>query len=372
MKRLCISIIAALVISSAAAVPLRAEQNKVLVFDFENNGDVSSSWIGPCMSNFAIESVRSAPGMKALSRNELKRHLAMIGINGPSRVPFELKATTLTNAAGDTLIEGSFTLTNGIFNFKGSVVKPDSDFARDISFKIDNFTIEKAEAELIRKINSVLKKRFRSDSAFLWGTISKPAYTAYWQAVWLYDSSNPDGAQGYLANSMKADLKFVPPRLLSATINIEKTRYSDAIDQLEKCLKMSPGNAEAGYLLGLTYLNLQRNSEAKTYLKSAVSRDPSNPEYHWQLGVVYRKTFQPDKALEELNTAVNLSPAMAVAWYELASIYALAGKKDKAMDCLEKVLRYARKAYFNKVINDADFNSLRNEKRYKEIIRNAQ
>lgn len=348
------------------------QQVKIAVFDFENTGGPDASWLGPCLSNYVIGAINTAPGARAYSRGEVRRQLELIESPIPARVAFERKDAALGALGGDTFIEGAFSVNKNKFNFRGSLITPAKNVVKDISFSVPDFSLEKVQAQLASRTGAALGKKLKPNQRAIWNTSNKTAYTQYWQAVRLFETSKPDQALGALEKSAAADKTFVEPRILAARINMEKTLFSAAVEQLEKCLQIAPKNPEISYQLGLAYFLLHKNSEAKTYLKAAAAISPQNAEYRWQLGALYKNTFQLDKAVEELTKAVKLAPGMAQAWYDLASIYALAGSRDNAMDCIEKALKYARSAFISKVRNDSDFDTLRGEKRFKEIMRHYQ
>lgn len=348
------------------------QQIKIAVFDFENTGGADASWIGPCLSNYVIGAINGAPGVRVYSRGEVRRQLELIESPIPARVAFEIKDAALAALGGDTFIEGAFSLNNKKFNFRGSLISPAKNLVKDISFAVADFSLEKAQAQLASRIGAALGKKLKPSQRSIWNTSNKTAYTQYWQAVRLFETSKPDQALGALEKSAAADKTFVEPRILTARINMEKTLLSAAVEQLEKCLQIAPKNPEVSYQLGIAYFLLHRNGEAKTYLKAAAAISPQNAEYRWQLGALYKNTYQFDKAVEELSKAVKLAPGMSQAWYDLASIYAVAGSRENAMDCIENALKYARTAFISKVRNDSDFDTLRGEKRFKEILRHYQ
>jgi tetratricopeptide (TPR) repeat protein len=145
-----------------------------------------------------------------------------------------------------------------------------------------------------------------------------------------------------------------------------------AVQQLERCLAASPSNPELNFSLGTAYSRVRNQTAAGSYLRAAAKLDPDNAEYRRVLGVFYRNSNLLDKALEELDFALKLDPFYAPAWYDLASIYATVKNRDRALACLDQAVLTGGAAYVRAVKSDQDFDWLKRDARYLEIIRKTQ
>ena len=109
---------------------------------------------------------------------------------------------------------------------------------------------------------------------------------------------------------------------------------------------------------------------------SAAGEQPS-PQEKAQFGQYMKqgqqalKAKQYVKAVEYYTKAVKLFPKQAGAWYNMACAYALSGHKDKALEALSKAVEngFADPEHMKK---DKDLDSLRNDPRFKKILKRAQ
>ena len=73
-------------------------------------------------------------------------------------------------------------------------------------------------------------------------------------------------------------------------------KYRQAIEELQKKIKMSQGSARVYYLLGQGYLQLKEYDESKKYFEKALEIRPNYPDAHYGISKVYMRSKQPDKA----------------------------------------------------------------------------
>jgi tetratricopeptide (TPR) repeat protein len=62
-----------------------------------------------------------------------------------------------------------------------------------------------------------------------------------------------------------------------------------------------------------------------------------------------------------------MDPNFATSYYNVSCVYAIKKEKDKALEYLKKAISLDQK-YREKAKNDNDFNYLRNEKEFVEIV----
>jgi tetratricopeptide (TPR) repeat protein len=142
-----------------------------------------------------------------------------------------------------------------------------------------------------------------------------------------------------------------------------------AIASYEQAVKIKPDYYRAWNNRGDLLLDFKRYQDAiENYNKSIAI----NPEYHfsWKnLGVALMRVTQYEKAIESFNQAINLKANYASAFYDQARCYALWGKIDDAIDSLQKAIELYTD-YREDAKTDQDFNSIRDEARFKALIEN--
>ena len=86
------------------------------------------------------------------------------------------------------------------------------------------------------------------------------------------------------------------------------------------------------------------------------------------LGGAYFIKGETDIALRMFQQAVEVDPNFATSYYNLSCIYAVKKEKDKAFEYLKKAISLDQK-YKEKARADKDFDNLRGEKGFDEIVK---
>lgn len=119
-----------------------------------------------------------------------------------------------------------------------------------------------------------------------------------------------------------------------------KGDYDQAEQNLNKCLELSPGLAEALNYLGYMWADRGVKLEkARELIEKAVKLEPKNAAYLDSLGWVLYKLNQPKEALPKLLKAIELTEEPDATLYDhLGDIYAAMKEDSKAKDAWRKSL----------------------------------
>ncbi|HEX4644115.1 MAG TPA: tetratricopeptide repeat protein [Verrucomicrobiae bacterium] len=119
-----------------------------------------------------------------------------------------------------------------------------------------------------------------------------------------------------------------------------KGDYDQAEQNLNKCLEMAPGLAEALNYLGYMWADRGVKLEkARELIEKAVKLEPKNAAYLDSLGWVLYKLNQPNEALPKLLKAIELSEEPDATLYDhLGDIYAAMKEDEKAKEAWRKSL----------------------------------
>ncbi len=90
-----------------------------------------------------------------------------------------------------------------------------------------------------------------------------------------------------------------------ARVQLEQGKTQDAIESVEKALKLDPDFAEAHYYLGFIRYQQSEYRRAEKEFRRAIRLNPYYTDAHNHLGLVYRETKEYDKALREFHAALN-------------------------------------------------------------------
>jgi tetratricopeptide (TPR) repeat protein len=116
----------------------------------------------------------------------------------------------------------------------------------------------------------------------------------------------------------------------------QQNRYTDALNYLEKSIKLNPNLAEPHFEMGWIYRQLGRKDDAVAPLLQAVKRNPRFAAARLELGQAYNAIGHRKEALEEFRQYVDLEPEDDDGYYWLGAVALSAGMNDVALKSLEK------------------------------------
>lgn len=138
--------------------------------------------------------------------------------------------------------------------------------------------------------------------------------------------------------------------------------HEAAIEQLEKALAMDPEQTVANFVLGQAYAALGRHEEATAAFAKAAAK---NPKWAWGLAQGHALA---GKHAEARDFAARLAREENADPWALAEIYVALGDHDAALTWLEKGYE-VRRDWMPWMRSNSFFKPLRNEPRFKEIVR---
>ncbi|NLX18866.1 MAG: tetratricopeptide repeat protein, partial [Desulfobulbus sp.] len=115
--------------------------------------------------------------------------------------------------------------------------------------------------------------------------------------------------------------------------------HSAALAVMQRIIALQPDNAAALNFVGFSWADKKINlNQALDYIQKAVKLKPDNGYIRDSLGWVYFRLGKLDQAIEELETAVRLSPEDAVIMEHLADVYLEKGRLKDALSTYKKAL----------------------------------
>jgi len=152
-----------------------------------------------------------------------------------------------------------------------------------------------------------------------------------------------------LAKSADAD----PDTLNSLGIAyVRAGRRDDAQRVFERVLAFDPESSVPLENLGMLALERGDLAAARGRFEHAVQADPRSSRAHANLGVVAVRGGDRDAAIAEWKRAVELDPNNADALYNLGVTLSRSGQRDDARPYLERFLRVAPPAFYQKDLNE--------------------
>ena len=163
-------------------------------------------------------------------------------------------------------------------------------------------------------------------------------------------------------------------------------RNAEATKCFERAVKLDKRDAPGYNNLG--YMEYRKGSYGKAigYYKKAQSLRPSDAVFHYNMGSAYFATHNYHHAALEYHAAYKLDPDIfdrvsktgvmaqttspedrAAFSFMVAKMYAQAGDVDHSLEYLRKAMEEGYK-HINKVYTDSEFASLREDKRFTELM----
>jgi arylsulfatase A-like enzyme/Tfp pilus assembly protein PilF len=126
--------------------------------------------------------------------------------------------------------------------------------------------------------------------------------------------------------------------LHDAMMDVEETRYEQAVPRLQKVLEQQPEMPIASMQLGIAESRLKNYAQALAPLQKAVQLLPDNGMGHYELGLALFETGDWKAAVPQFEAAVARAPRWADAHFSLASVYARIDRVPDAMTELDTAL----------------------------------
>jgi len=159
------------------------------------------------------------------------------------------------------------------------------------------------------------------------------------QALGYVASSTPDTGSDATDKGIDPKSRIEVSNLLhDAMLDVEETRYEEAVPLLERVLKDQPDMAVATMQLGIAQAGLKNYAAALGPLQKAVQMLPDSGLGHYQLGLALFETGDWKGAAPQFEAAVARAPRWADAHFSLAAVYARIDRVPEAMKELNTTL----------------------------------
>lgn len=156
-------------------------------------------------------------------------------------------------------------------------------------------------------------------------------------------------------------------KLKDANYSYYQGNYLQAIEIYNEILDHRPKDDIAMSNKGLTLWKLGRYDEALKYVNEALVINPKFTDALNVRGLCLMGLGKYDEAVKNFEDALAIDSNHATSMYNIACIKSLQGKKSEALDLLENTIKIDQ-TFKEKAKNDTDFNNIRDEKQFKDLV----
>lgn len=344
-----------------------AQQNRMVVMDFENLSDASDSLrLGEIVSHLLTAALSESQFIQVVSTQRLD-DLSEYFLREGKRPPDSIRALELARVVDARwILSGSYVqdkadvlLTMQMVEVaSGNVIATErvtGDTSMTIFSLVDRLVVqlknnvllpEEVRQESLRLVADVTthsprayryylegieynNKMYREEAARSFEKALEYDSTfamAYYHLALLRDKSYLEGATKYLDRAGTRDQYYI--RSLKATNDRD---WTTAIGELKKLTERYPDEKNAYYQLGLFYYTLDSTEKAIEYLNRTINMDTLHKLAYNHLAYCYNRLGDYEQAVRAINQYIALAPDEANPYDTRGDIYRTNGKLEEAM-----------------------------------------
>lgn len=167
-------------------------------------------------------------------------------------------------------------------------------------------------------------------------------YVGYGKILWYQGKTEDAKAQFFKANSISQNKNAeVFRKMAEVYINAPQKNLNEAIELINKAMKLDPKNPQNYILMGDALLekNPTDGSPAIKQYQEAIKLNPQSAIGLLRIGKLYERARNYQLAVENYEKAISVEPNYAPAYRELAELYHKANKDNKAIEMYQKYLQ---------------------------------
>jgi len=116
-------------------------------------------------------------------------------------------------------------------------------------------------------------------------------------------------------------------------------KFAAAEETLQKAIACNPGQADAWFMLGMTYRSLARQEQAIDACRQAVRLDANHAAAHNLLGILLAEAGQSAEAIDEFQRALALSPNHPDTYFNLALVLLREQRVAEALEACRSTIK---------------------------------
>lgn len=156
------------------------------------------------------------------------------------------------------------------------------------------------------------------------------------RAALLRSAGDLEGALWAARKALTRDPSYLPALIQAAEIYWGLERSAEAMELVERALKMRPNSSHALVLRGYMDLSSGESAKAKQAFETALDVDPQSSEAHVGLGILEMREGQKQRALEEFLAASLVEPMASLPLSYLGKALHELGRSEEALGTLAR------------------------------------
>ena len=148
---------------------------------------------------------------------------------------------------------------------------------------------------------------------------------------------NPTHTVGGIPIASEKIEESVKEIVVRANLLFESGDSEQAIQLLNKAIRIDPKSAYAYNSRGLAYYNTNRFNQATEDYDRAIHLDPEYADPYNNRGVVHGELARFEQAMQDFDKAIQLNPEYALAYSNRAEVYKELGQPERAQKDIEVV-----------------------------------
>lgn len=125
--------------------------------------------------------------------------------------------------------------------------------------------------------------------------------------------------------------QWVEPLYEAGLLLFRRGSFQEAVTTLAKGVELSPDSVKTRFLLGVSYLQINRDHAAMEQFKAVESADPRYPAVHHSIGRVYFRQGRDTEAIEHFGTELAHNPDHHAARFLLGKALVRTGRAEEAV-----------------------------------------
>lgn len=134
------------------------------------------------------------------------------------------------------------------------------------------------------------------------------------------ETGKDDQAVEYLEKALKMGHRNALYHYNLGVAYFEQGHYDEAINEMKMALRLKPDQGDAYHYLGISYLQQGMFDQAIKELLAAVKSRPDDAELHYNLGIAYLKKGCYDAAISEFSISLRLKPDYKEAYQNIEAL----------------------------------------------------